>query len=229
MYNSWRQAIANTGARIVTFPHPMDRWHYVERVVSQKGYYPATNFIVPPVGSNPYGVQGYKTIAFEIIEDLAAEPPSVVLVPCSRGDLLWGLWQGFLEARQAGWLSVLPRMVAVEPFPRLGRVLAGSDYRDLFPGETRLVSIGGSTVTYQAVKAVRKSGGCAVAVSDEEAADARRILARAGVYAEASSAAVLAAAMRLCAQGWIGEEDRVVLVITSHGFKDTGREKERPG
>lgn len=219
VHGSWREAIASTGARVVTCAHPMDRWRYVEQVVVEKSYYPATNFINPPVGSNPYGVQGFKTIAFEIVEDLAPEPPSVVVVPCSRGDLVWGIWQGFREAQQAGWLPALPRMVAVEPFPRLGRVLSGSDYRGQFPGETRLVSIGGTTVTYQAVQAVRESGGRAVAVSDAEAAVARRTLARAGIYAEASSATVLAAAARLRSQGWIGVEDRVVLVISSHGFK----------
>lgn len=60
---------------------------------------------------------------------------------------------------------------------------------------------------------------CAVTVSDAEAAEARHTLVRARVYAEASSATVLAATARLRSQGWIGVEDRVVLVITSRGFK----------
>lgn len=219
VHDSWREAITSTGARLVTCDHPLDRWRYVERVVAEKGYYPATNFINPPVGSNPYGVQGFKTVAFEIAEELAAQPPTVVLVPCSRGDLLWGAWQGFREAHAAGWLPALPRMVAVEPFPRIGRVLSGADYRGQFPGSTRLVSIGGTSVTYQTVKAVRESGGCAISVSDAEAAEARRALARAGVYAEASSATVLAAAYHLREQGWLDAGDRVVLIVTSHGFK----------
>ncbi|PZN02014.1 MAG: pyridoxal-5'-phosphate-dependent protein subunit beta [Bacillota bacterium] len=230
MYASWQDALEQAGARVVTFADPFDRWRYVARRVEEGACYPATNFIVPPVGSNPFGVDGYKTVAHEIVEATAGdEPPTVVVAPCSRGDLLWGLWRGFQEAREAGWLPELPRLVAAEPFPRLARVLAGADYRDQFPGRTRLVSIGGSTVTYQAVRAVEDSRGRAVAVTEGEAAEARQKLARAGVYAEGSSATTLAAALRLRDEGWLHAGDRVVLVVTSHGFKDGAEMARAPG
>lgn len=75
-------------------------------------------------------------------------------------------------------------------------------------------------MTYQAVRAVQDSRGRAVAVTEGEAAEARQQLARAGLYAEGSSATVLAAALRLRDDGWLRAGDRVVLVVTSHGFKD---------
>ena len=71
----------------------------------------------PPVGSNPFGLEEYKTVAFELVEQCADEPPTAVLVPTARGDLLWGIWQGLLDARGAGLITELPRLVAIEPSP----------------------------------------------------------------------------------------------------------------
>jgi len=208
----WARAISLTGAKLIMVDEPKQRWRLMQQMVEQEGWYPATNYVDPPVGSNPFGVQGYKAIAREI---LTRETPDVVVVPCSRGDVLWGIHAGFTEA------GANPRLVAVEPFPRLTRVLAGEDYRGNFPGRTgSLTSIGGSTVTYQAVEAVRKSNGCAFAVGEPEAAGARERLAQAGIYAEGSSAVVLAALQGLRETGWVKPDDRVVLVVTSNGYKD---------
>ncbi|MDN4595207.1 hypothetical protein [Polycladomyces subterraneus] len=78
---------------------------------------------------------------------------------------MWGIWEGFREALEWKGVENIPRLFAVEPFPRLERVLAGEDYRDIFPGNTLLRSIGGDTVTYQSLDAVKRTGGGAVAVS----------------------------------------------------------------
>jgi threonine synthase len=134
---------------------------------------------------------------------------------------LWGIWEGFREAAEWGWVKEIPRLYAVEPFPRLTRVLAGEDYRSLFPGDTLLRSIGGDTVTYQSVVAVKRSGGGAVAVSSAEAEESQRQLARCGVYLENSGAAPLAGLRHLLRTGEITEKERVLLIGTSHGYKET--------
>ncbi|HWI65919.1 MAG TPA: pyridoxal-phosphate dependent enzyme [Symbiobacteriaceae bacterium] len=216
----WARAISTTGAKLIMVDEPKQRWRLMQQMVTEEGWYPATNYLDPPVGSNPFGVQGYKTISFEIAQELGGAP-NVVVVPCSRGDLLWGMWIGFQEAQALGWIASLPRMVAVEPFPRLVRVLDGEDYRGNFPGSTALSSIGGSTVTYQAVAAVRQSGGCALAVGEADAEEARDALGKAGFYAESSSAVVWAANQRLRNAGWIQPGERSVLVVTSNGYKES--------
>lgn len=56
----WQQAIERTGAEIIYKEKPMDRWEHIQRKVLQQEWYPATNFINPPVGSNPFGIQGFR-------------------------------------------------------------------------------------------------------------------------------------------------------------------------
>lgn len=217
----WAQAIQLAGAELILAQSPMARWQLLREKVEREGWYPVTNYLDPPLGSNPFGLQGYKTVGYEIVEQCSGNEAAAILVPTARGDLLWGIWQGLSEAQRAGWIETLPCLVAVEPGPRLSRVLAGADYRSRFEGEPHaMTSIGGATATYQSLAALRASGGGAVEVTTPEARSAQRELARLGLYVELSSAAALAGARRLCEGGQLGPADRVVLVATSHGYKE---------
>jgi threonine synthase len=218
---SWAQAIQLTGAELRLTPTPLERWQVMQRMVEQEQWYPVTNYINPPVGSNPFGVQGYKTIAYEIMEQCGPTPPTMILIPASRGDLLWGIGQGLLEMEQGGVLAKRPRLVAIEPIPRLSHVLAGGDYRQLFPEEAHAMpSIGGETVTYQSVATLREWQGTAVSVTSEAAKAAQKTLAHNGFYAELSSAATLAGLQMGQQPGAIDGPERVVLIATSHGYKE---------
>src|SRR3546814_9506203 len=112
------------------------------------------------------------------------------LVPTSRGDLIWGLFEGFRQLKAADLTTAVPRLFAVEPFARISAVLGGETVTGSFPGTTKLTSIGGSTVTYQAIEAIRLSGGGAVIVVDEMVARDQLSLARPGSYAELSPAEI---------------------------------------
>lgn len=215
----FRRAIAMTGAQLVEASEGLDRWRIVAEMV-REGWFPATNYLNPPVGSNAFGLAGLNTVAFEIFEELGAGQNDVVLVPTSRGDLIWGLYEGFRQLRAIGLIASLPRLFAVEPFPRIRQVLDGDEFTGSFPGTTALISIGGSTVTYQAVEAIRATGGGAVAVDDGTVARDRARLARHGCYAELSSAAILTGLELLMRDETISREDRVVLIATSNGYKD---------
>ena len=217
---AWKRALDLLGVELVVTPTSRDRWDHLRKKVRDGAWYPATNYLAPPVGSNPFGVQGYKTVAYEIAEDLGGEMPDAVVVPTSRGDLLWGIWEGFRELAELGHVHAVPRLFAVEPFPRLARVLAGEDYRQGFPGTTRLSSIGGDTVSYQALDAVRRSGGNALVVADEDAEAAILRLARLGFYCESSSASAVAALTALVKYNRPESIESVLLVLTSHGFKN---------
>lgn len=225
---SWAQAIQLTGAELVLTPTPLERWQVMQRMVEQEQWYPVTNYINPPVGSNPFGVQGYKTIAYEIIEQCGPAAPTMILIPASRGDLLWGIGQGLLEMEQGGALAKRPRLVAIEPVARLSHVLAGGDYRQLFPEAAHVMtSIGGETVTYQSVATLREWQGTAVEVTSAAARTAQQTLAHHGFYAEMSSAAALAGLESLQKHGKVNGSDRVVLVATSHGYKEPPTETTR--
>lgn len=186
------KVIQATGAVIVWTDTSMERWERMKDYVND-GYFPASNYINPPVGTMPVGVQAYKMIAREIYEDFSGQIPSQVIVPSSRGDLLWGIYEGFQELNQTGKTSSIPQMIAVEPFPRLKRVLEGESYTGWFEGATNLVSINGQTVTRQLDQAVRESRGEAVVIDEKQSRHAQEQLHRSGMHLELSSAAALAA------------------------------------
>ncbi len=220
----WANSITAYGAQLAIVPTAKDRWHYIKQMKEKEGWYSVTNCEDPPVGSNPFGVEGYETIAFEIIEDLYGKVPDFVLVPTARADGLWGIWHGFVRAHQAGIISHLPRMVAVEPVPRLEKVLSDpSSYTQHFSGNPHgMSSIGGDTVTYQGYAALRDSLGQAVTVSNEQALAGRQMLASLGYCVELSSAAALAALEFLHPLGML-RRGTAVVVITSAGYKDVPR------
>ena len=216
----YRRAIAMTGAELITAPESLDRWRHVATMAKEQGWFPATNYLVPPTGSNHFGIDGLKTVAFEIFEEIGSGKIDAMLVPTSRGDLLWGLYEGFSQLKTIGLIDSIPRLFAVEPFPRIAMVLSGAELTGSFPGTTSLTSIGGSTVTYQAVKATRATGGGAVVVDDATVARDQLRLARHGCYAELSSAATLSGLELLLADGRIARHESVVLVATSGGYKE---------
>jgi threonine synthase len=109
--------------------------------------------------------------------------------------------------------------VAVEPFPRLELALAGADYRGSFPGSSRLVSINGTTLTWQAVAAVQQSGGAAVSVPSARVVADQSCLARSGHYLELSAVAALTGLRVLQAEKRL-TVSHAVLIATSHGYKD---------
>jgi threonine synthase len=209
-----------SGAQVVTTNDNIERWHYMRERVKRDGFFPITNYLFPPVGSNSFGNEGYRTIAFEIYEQLHNSEPDVIIAPTDRADLLWGLYAGFQDMRQAGFARRIPRLYAVEPFARISAVLAGADYRGSFKGVTKLFSIAGTTVAYQGVAAVKQSNGGAVVVRDSEVIQDQALLARQGIYLELSGAAALTGLRSLCNSGAVGPEETVVLIGTSSGMID---------
>jgi len=218
----WKAAILAAGARLVITETADERWTFLKSKVEREGWYPATNFISPPVGSNCFGLQGYKTIAYELFETFGPEKlPGYILVTVSRGDLLYGIYEGFEDLKAQGKIQTLPKLVAVEPLPRIEKVLEGADYRTSFPGEYHLTeSIGGGTVTYQSLAAVQNSGGFAVSLPQSEVLDDVLELAGHGLYLETSSALAIGGLKKAVAQGLIPKGASALLVSTSGGTKN---------
>ncbi|MDR7491031.1 MAG: pyridoxal-phosphate dependent enzyme [Armatimonadota bacterium] len=217
------------GACLVATPTARDRWTLLRQGVEALGWYPAGNFHDPPVGSNPYGIDGYKTIAFEILADLAWTVPGLVALPVCYGDGLWGVARGFREARRLGLVDGEPRLVAGEVFGPLARALAeGLDHVPEVPaGPSVAFSIAAGISTYQALRALRE-GGEACVLDDGELLEAQAALGTAeGIFVEASAAAGLAAVRRLAAQRRLPRGAPVVVVATAGGLKDVEAARSR--
>ena len=194
--------------------------------IERFGWYPTSGFVTPPVGSNPWGVEGYKTIAYELAEDLGWTAPDVVVVPSAYSDGLYGIWKGWMELQTLGLVKHTPRMIAAEPFGPLAAALE----RGLpapepveAPAPSVAFSIASRYGTWQGLAALRESGGAGVRMTDEGVLEAQRALAREeGLYVEPSSAASLTAVMQLVARGALDGQQTIVVVLTSGGLKDPG-------
>src|SRR5690349_13172211 len=214
------------GAAVVACPTSESRWELMRQGIERFGWYPTSGFIAPPVGSNPWGVEGYRTIAYEIAEDLHWAAPDVVVVPSAYSDGLYGIWKGWTELQALGLVKHTPRMIAAEPFGPLAnaleRGLAVPEIVDA-PAPSVAFSIASRYGTWQGLAALRDSGGAGVRLTDEGIFEAQRALAREeGLYVEPSSAASMTAVMQLAARKSLDPQQTIVIVLTSGGLKDTG-------
>ena len=194
--------------------------------VERLGWYPTSGFTIPPIGSTPWGIEGYKSIAYEIAEDLGWAAPDVVVVPSGYSDGLAGIWKGWTELRTLGLVASAPRMIAAEPYGPLANALArGLDAPEKVevPRPSLAFSVASRYGTWQGLAALRESKGAGVPLTDEGVLDAQRALAREeGLYVEASSAAAMTAVMQLAARRELDPEQTIVVVLTSGGLKDPG-------
>ena len=212
------------GAAVVECPTSEARWNLMRQGVERLGWYPTSGFIAPPVGSNPWGVEGYKTIAYEIAEDLGWTVPDVVIVPSAYSDGLYGTWKGWTELQALGLVKHAPRMIAAEPFGPLAHALEheleSPEIVDA-PAPSVAFSIASRYGTWQGLAALRESGGAGVRLTDEGILEAQRALAREeGLFVEPSSAASMTAVIQLVARKALDPAQTIVIILTSGGLKD---------
>ncbi|TWO66025.1 pyridoxal-phosphate dependent enzyme [Caenimonas sedimenti] len=212
------RALDEQGATRLAFADNQARWAHVAHRAGDSGVLPLTNSHLPALGSAPLAIEGYKTIAAEM--GAWDSLPDHILVPTARGDLLWGIWRGLSELKASGGIDTMPRLWAVEPFPRLSRVLQGAGLHELHPGQSAQFSTAGATTTWLQHQAVTASGGGAVAIDDGTARRARVSWRSAGIEPELCAAATLAAARQLVAEGRIARSARVCLVLTAGAARD---------
>ena len=202
-----------------------DRQQVLEYLPRHRGWFPIGLFLSRSV-NNPFGVEGYKTFAYEMIEDLGA-PPAAVLFPCARGNGLYGAWKGFMEAEKWGWAEGLPAMVACQPTGANSLEVSLERRLDhaveLPPVESVAFSTNETVADDHALRAIRESGGAALSVGDEEILQATRDLGREGLYVEPSSALPVACLRQLMERLDFGPADAVVCVLTAAGVRWPGQ------
>jgi threonine synthase len=210
---------------IVVATDMFGRWQLMEEGVRRYGWYPLGGWTRTAYTGNPYGLEGYKSIAYELCQQLDWQAPDVVIVPTAGAEVLYGMHRGFADARRLGWIDRLPRLIAAEPAagaPTFHALERGLDYIPrVDAGPTVAVSIGASVGSYRGLLGVRDSDGMGAAVSEDEILGAYGVLARReGLFVEPSSAASIAAALQLGRSGQLTRSSTVVCVSTASGMKD---------
>ena len=210
------------GAKLVATPTLEDRWTLMAEGIRRYGWYPIGTYTLPPTG-NPYGVEGYKTLGFEVSEQLNWKAPDFLIVPTAFAEGLYGSWKGFKELHLLGLTKSLPRMVAAAAVgcdPLREAMEKNSDKIPIYEKKkTIAISIGTFTTGHQGLVALRESKGEAVSVTDEEILNGQRLLGLDGVFAESASAASVAVAIKMGRSGKIDPDATVVCVITASGLK----------
>jgi threonine synthase len=172
---------------------------------------------------NPFGLEGYKTIAYELWHQLGGRLPAWCIFPVGGGDGLAGLWRGFQELVALGLAERAPRMAACQPEAGASLLVAWrTDASEVSPvpsGHTIALSLIDRQSGDHALRAVRESGGQPVAVPDCALREAGRRLGRAGIAVEPSAAAALAGLMALGREGLLAPSDSVVVVATGAALR----------
>ena len=185
----------------------------------------------------PFRLEGKKTLGYEIAEQGGWRLPDVILYPTGGGTGLVGMWRAFLELKQLGWCNdPMPRLVVVQSrgcAPIVRAFEAGADHAEPWVDAWTLASglrVPSPFADRLILKAVKESGGTAVAVSEEEMLDGMADLAEAeGCLACPEGGATLAALRQLRASGEIAAESRVVVYNTGSGlsYVEAWRESRR--
>jgi threonine synthase len=167
---------------------------------------------------NPFRLEGQKTAAFEICDDLGGAP-DYLAIPVGNAGNISAYWKGFTEYRAAGLVETAPVMLG---FQAVGAAPLVLGHRVAKPETVATaIRIGDPASGEKALRARDESGGRIEAVTDEEILDAYRDLARhEGVFCEPASAASVAGVRKLAAEGAIDPGATIVCVLTGHGLKD---------
>jgi threonine synthase len=175
----------------------------------------------------PYRIEGKKTMGLELAEQLGWELPDVVIYPAGGGVGLIGIHKGLLELRELGLVDgELPRMVAVQstgcaPLVRAWEQRADASER--WSGASTVafgINVPKALGDFLVLRAIYETGGCAVAVDDDELlADVRLVARTAGHLICPEGAATVTAARKLAEAGWIAPGERVVVINTGSGSK----------
>ena len=184
---------------------------------------------------NPYRLEGQKTVAFEVMEQLDWRVPDHVIVP--GGNLANGsaLGKGFMELRELGLIRDLPKISIIQaaganPLVRTMRENGGRELVRV-SAETRAtaIRIGNPASWRKAVSVLQNTGGACEEVSEKEIAQAKAELGAEGIGCEPASAATLAGLKKLAEAGFVQSTETVVLVLTGHMLKDVDYMKQAIG
>lgn len=176
---------------------------------------------------NPFRLEGQKTIAYEICDQLNGRAPDRIIVPVGNAGNISAIWKGFVEFHTLDLVNGLPKMTGVQAegaAPIAMAVKKGKDFITPIDKPETIASairIGSPVSWKKALRAIKESGGTAETVTDQEILEAQKMLARhEGIFVEPASASSIAGLKKLLCYGEISRDEVVVCVTTGHGLKD---------
>jgi threonine synthase len=184
---------------------------------------------------NPYMVEGKKTVALEVAEQMGFAAPDKVIVPVGDGCIISGVAKGFRDLLALHMISHLPQLIAVQaegcaPIAHAIQTGVPVTFLDNPTSCADSIVAGIPRNHLMAVRDIQSSGGIAVTLSDDEIIDAIGFLGRnEGIFAEPAAAASVAALRRLADSGDLHRTDRVAVLVTGNGLKDVQNALRVPG
>lgn len=176
---------------------------------------------------NPLRIEGQKTAAFEICDQLGWHAPDRLVIPIGNAGNITAYWKGFKEFYELGLIKSLPMMTGVQAYgssPIIQAIKEGKKTIQPLKDPRTVASairIGRPVNWKRAMMAIIESDGKAETVTDEEIISAQRLLARKeGLFVEPASASSIAGLKKLIELGEIDREEEIVCVATGHGLKD---------
>jgi threonine synthase len=188
--------------------------------------------------TNPFRIEGQKTVAAELLEQLNWRVPDHVIVPGGNLGNSTALGKGFTELFNLGLIGRLPKLSVIQaegaaPFARLSEQNEISQFKSgsipdcLLQPEKQpftlasAIKIGAPVSWKKSLRAVALSGGTILSVSEQEIADAKAMIGREGIGCEPASAATVAGIKKLVGGRFIKQDEQVVAVLTGHSLKDS--------
>lgn len=177
---------------------------------------------------NPYFIEGTKTLAFEIAEQLGWSSPDNIICPCGNGGIYLGLFTGFKELMEQGIVDSMPRLLGVQSSacpPIYNAYTENLEFPKPFTQISKTIAEGvclakpprGKLI----LKAARESKGSFEVVEDDEVIRGLKFLASQGVFVEPTSAIVVPAVEKFFESGVIKKEEKTILVLSGSGLKAT--------
>jgi threonine synthase len=175
----------------------------------------------------PYRIEGKKTMGYEVAEQMGWELPDAIFYPTGGGVGLIAMWKAFDEMEALGWVDAKrPKMIAVQAEgcqPIVRALREGAERSQFWEGAATIASglrVPKPLGDFLILKAVRQSGGTAIAIQDGDLIDAgSRLAAEEGIFASPEGAACIVAAERLIRESFLKSDDRMVIYNTGSGLK----------
>jgi threonine synthase len=198
-----------------------DAGKIVARAVAKHGWMDASTL------KEPYRIEGKKTMGLEIAEQMNWHMPDVILYPTGGGVGIIGIYKALCELQEMGWVTgKMPRLVAVQASGCAPIVKAWQQNKSAseFWENAKTVAFGITVPKalgdFLVLDAIYKTGGCAIAVEDDQILkDQAELAAKEGLFICPEGAATLTAARKLADDGWIKPDEKVVLLNTGAGIK----------
>ena len=217
-----RLECALLGAEVVLVPGSIKECgHALRERIEREGWFDMSTL------KEPYRVEGKKTMAYEVVEQLGDKVPDAMIYPTGGGTGLVGMWKAFDEMEELGWIGrKRPRLVAVQATgcaPIVRAYAARAEHAEEWLNPQTIASglrVPSAVGDLLILRALRESQGVAIAVSDDAMLDGVRHLAETeGLVTAPEGGATLAALERLLEEGFLAGDDTVVLFLTGSGYK----------